>query len=89
MSGGSFDYAYSRVNSFVEELTDKVNKSEIELNPETAYALGEIAGVASIVARLMRETEWFYSGDHSEESFMKLIRPLLATLDQKSVSSER
>lgn len=87
MSGGSFDYAYSRVNSFVEELGEKV-RNEQELKPETAYALGEIAGVASIVARLMRETEWFFSGDHGEESFMRLVQPLLAQLD-KSRSPER
>lgn len=90
MSGGSFGYAYSRVQQFCEELEIKIRRNgksrEDALYPDecypeysadTLFSLGQILEEAEKVAKLMRETEWLYSGDHGEESFQRLVAPLL------------
>lgn len=91
MSGGSFNYAYVSVQTFCEELEIKIRQNGKprddspyddehypEYSAETLFALGQILEDAERVAKLMRETEWLYSGDHGEESFQRLVAPLLS-----------
>lgn len=73
MSGGSFDYAYSRVNTFVDDLNDKLCDPTETYSPEVTSKLHEIKDIAARTAQLMRATEWLYSGDHSEESFLERV----------------
>lgn len=73
MSGGSFDYAYSKVNYFVDDLDDKLNDPEYVFSPEVMAKLREIKGIAENTAQLMRAVEWLYSGDDSEETFLRKV----------------
>lgn len=82
MSGGSFDYAYSRVNDFADELGLKLDKNDVEdgdgwkvgFNVSTVAKLREIEALARRTAALMKEAEWLYSGDTGEESFAERVR---------------
>lgn len=80
MSGGSFDYAYSRVEGFAGELADKLARNDVEedgwkygFEPATVAKLREIEALARKAAALMKEAEWLYSGDTGDESFMKRV----------------
>ncbi|WP_186412037.1 hypothetical protein [Candidatus Propionivibrio aalborgensis] len=85
MSGGSFDYAYSRVNQFADELglrldeADKVNEwgeTPNKFEPATLAKLRGIEHLARRTAALMRESEWLYSGDTGDESFMERVKEI-------------
>lgn len=82
MSGGSFDYAYFRADQFADELglkidnTDEVNdwgEKPYQFEPATLAKLREIEKLARYTAKLMKEAEWLYSGDTSDESFMSRV----------------
>ncbi len=81
MSGGSFNYAYGLVEKFAYDLGHRLDRNNdqdewghaYEFSDETVHALRNIENLAFRLAKLMRETEWLYSGDHSEESFLRLI----------------
>jgi hypothetical protein len=90
MSGGSFNYAYSGVRSFCDELEIKIRQNGQsredknypgecypEYSPVTLVTLRQILAEAERVSKMMREAEWLYSGDHGEESFRSLVVPLL------------
>lgn len=94
MSGGSFNYAYTRVETFVEELEAKLRRAvghpeeegaddreqPPELSLDTLARLSEIAKLSAHVAKLMREAEYLYSQDTSEESFHANLAELAATM---------
>jgi len=77
MSGGSFDYAYSRVLHFAEELRAKIanNGKENDYGEKCEFSAQTIARLQSIVedaertAKLMKAAEWLYSGDTGENGF--------------------
>ena len=82
MSGGSFDYAYMRVQQFADELElmlarqDKVNdwgEKPYFIKEVTRAKLLEIEETVRVAALLMKEVEWLYSGDTSEDTFMKQV----------------
>lgn len=82
MSGGSFDYAYSRVDQFADNLGlrldqhDTINEwhsKTYDFKPETREKLREIEHLARHVARFMREAEWLYSGDTGDATFMERV----------------
>ena len=74
MSGGSFDYAYRRVEQFAEDLRAKIADNgkendygeKCEFSPETIALLQVIAEDAERTAKLMKAAEWLYSGDTGE-----------------------
>jgi hypothetical protein len=83
MSGGSFDYAYLRVVQFADDLDrrlldyDKVDAFGYTPNlfkPVVLDKLREIERILRKTAALMREVEWLYSGDISEETFFAEVR---------------
>lgn len=75
MSGGSFDYAYSRVLTFADDLADMLEQTYLsEFQPETLTKLREIAILSRKTALLMYAVEWLYSGDTTEQSFMERVR---------------
>lgn len=96
MSGGSFYYAYKRVETFVEELDAKLRRAVAhpedagdedsdyeppqEFSLDTLARLTEIARMSEHVAKLMREAEFLYSGDTSEESFHANLAELAAAM---------
>ncbi len=77
MSGGSFDFAYSKVTDFADELSAR-------LDTEPAYPHSEVVRErlqrlvieARKLAALMRETEWLYSGDHGEQTYLDLVEKI-------------
>ena len=82
MSGGSFDYAYGRVNQFADELGVKIDEHDRKneygetpyaFEPATLAKLREIEQLARRTAALMKEAEWLYSGDTGEDSFMDRV----------------
>ena len=82
MSGGSFDYAYSRTDMFADELglkidqVDEVNEwgeKPYKFEPSTLAKLKEIEKLARYTAQLMKEAEWLYSGDTGDDSFMRRV----------------
>ena len=82
MSGGSFDYAYNKVNMFVEVLNP-----ELEYSQEVMRKIREIADIANNTAQLMRAVEWLYSGDDSEQSFLKNVVERMKCNDEKRESA--
>ena len=73
MSGGRFNYAYSRVQVFAEDLRQKLDADEEGFLPATVAKLAEIQRLAEKTAALMRAAEWLYSGDTGDESFMREV----------------
>ena len=96
MSGGHFNYAYSRMSELAEEL-----KHEIDINDDTTqnqygeargYGFGKdtierltvIHSLIETAVKLAREVEWLYSGDHGEESFNKLVDQICQENNEKN-----
>lgn len=87
MSGGSFDYAYSRVLQFAEELRAKIadNGKENDYGEKCEFSAQTIARLQSIVedaertAKLMKAAEWLYSGDTGENGFAASVTDVRRT----------
>jgi hypothetical protein len=84
MSGGSFNYAYNRVNEFAEELEDRIirrfeknrwGEEPYDYNDETIDHMREIVIEAKRFAEVMRAVEWLYSCDIGEDTFMERSAP--------------
>jgi hypothetical protein len=74
MSGGSFDYAYQRSFDFADRLLNLLDTGIEEFDHDgTESKLREIAELAIYTSKLMKEVEWYYSFDISEETFLKRI----------------
>ena len=92
MSGGSFDYAFSRLSDFIDELYFKIKNNETpdefgdcpRLKQETIKLLKRIALIGKQYENLMKEVEWMYSGDTGEcglvEEFEKAKAKILKEL---------
>ena len=82
MSGGSFNYAYTTVVYFCDDLENKIeNNSTVNefyecygYTQDVIDKLKEIKNLAVTIASLMKEVEWLYSGDTGEETFMKRVK---------------
>lgn len=89
MSGGSFDYACYRTMQFADDLRNKLREQGKDpsgygdFNPtwttDVACKLSEIAALADYVGAMMKEAEWLYSCDTSEETFMQRIAEMEET----------
>ena len=88
MSGGSFDYAYGRVEQFTEELgvrldghdqKNEYGETPYAFEPATLAKLREIERMARKTAALMKEAEWLYSGDTGDDTFMKRVTEIERT----------
>lgn len=78
VSGGSFNYAYSRVQDFAEELERRIERNNSGdcahgLDGNVIDELTAIASDARAMAVRMRAAEWLYSHDIGEETFMRWI----------------
>jgi len=98
MSGGSFNYAYSRVQDFAEELAIKIEGNDVRDTWGDAYCfpshviaeLSKLAADAKAIADRMRAAEWLYSHDIGEESFLRWIDSPFAAADSDQMApSER
>lgn len=81
MSGGSFNYAYSRVQDFEQDLRCKIEANETpdeyghspNLSPAVIAKLIDIADRSRKLAAEMHATEWLYSSDIGEDTFLRRI----------------
>lgn len=86
MSGGSFNYAYSRVQEFGETLAEKIRNNGVPdeygdvsgYPPEVLAVLTTIQAQAEQSAGLMKAVEWLYSGDYGPETFLERVAEHLA-----------
>jgi len=88
MSGGSFNFAYSRVNEFVETLQERLDNIEEtneygeqpnKFSPEVIQMLREIEQTVRTTALVMKEVEWLYSGDTGEDTFVTNVYDIVLT----------
>lgn len=79
MSGGSFDYAYWKVDEFADTLRNYIDANDTKdkdgwsynLPAEVIAKLTPLVREASILARKMKEAEWLYSGDTGPDTFLQ------------------
>ena len=97
MSGGSFNYEYSRMQDFADDLRERLTQQGQVVDgwkvgtwePAVAAKLAEIAALVDHAAKLAREAEWLYSGDTGEDTFMwrvakiELERPWVGLTDEE------
>ncbi len=72
MSGGSFDFAFSRTANFAADLEMRLMEPH-QWPPEMAARLARIAADAHRISQEMHAAEWLYSGDIGEETFMAMV----------------
>jgi hypothetical protein len=70
MSGGSFDYAYSRVAQFADDLELRLHEAHTLYGHEVAEKLAELVIDARALSRQMHAAERLFSGDIGEDTFM-------------------
>lgn len=82
MSGGSFNYAYTQISQFADELevrlrdpnkVDEWGYTPNKFEDNTLKKLKDIQILAQYISELMKEVEWLYSGDTSDESFSERV----------------
>lgn len=95
MSGSHFSYAFRRVRSFSEDLEMEIHNNDEATDdcapqghdPQTLARLSKTVKITSVVAQLMRYTEWLYEGDHTPETFSALHDEAMAELKALMVQS--
>jgi hypothetical protein len=86
MSGGSFNYEYSRMHEFADDLRERLTQQGQVVDgwkigtwePAVAAKLAESAALVDHAAKLAREAEWLYSGDTGEDTFMQRVAKINA-----------
>lgn len=71
MSGGAFDYAYSRTAQFADDLELRLHEAHTLYGHEVAEKLAELVIDVSSISRRMHAAEWLFSGDIGEDTFME------------------
>lgn len=85
MSGGHFNhnnYIYYQVYQFADELEHEIERNNTEdewgyaprLSEETLIYLRQKVIELRKISEEMRHIDYLYSGDHSEESFMEIVK---------------
>jgi hypothetical protein len=86
MSGGHFNdngYIYYRVYEFADELESAIQNNDRVDDPDyyspryskevIGYLKPKVEEIRKM-AKLMKEIDYLYSGDHGEDSFMRIVR---------------
>lgn len=71
MSGGSLDYAYSRLESVADEILSRSERPE-----HRAFA-----GHLYLVASALHDLEWVWSGDYGRGDELKAINAVISPAD--------
>lgn len=69
MSGGSYDYAYARIEALADQITEAAEDSELRLR---------FADHLRLVAKAARSIEWVDSGDYALGGEIEDIEKVLA-----------
>ena len=72
MSGGSFNYAYRGIQDFSDELAEKIKDAD-DIPPDIMEVLKNIADESAMMARKMKAVEWYFSGDHGDDTLRGII----------------
>ncbi len=90
MSGGSFDYSYFRVQHFREQLDsylikkcyDDDDRSDFidSLKEKTIKKLKVVSMLCLLAETLMKDTEWLFSGDSSEDNWTDITGEMFGNL---------
>ena len=86
MSGGHFDYAHFRIQTFTEDLDQEIANNQVkdeggyarDFPPEVIEALKAVSAHANISAKLAKAAEWLYEGDTDPDSFLERFKELMA-----------
>jgi hypothetical protein len=73
MSGGSFDYAYSRTAQFADDLELRLGDAA-EYGPEVVGKLAQLVADARTLSRQMRAAELLFGGDIGVDTFMERMK---------------
>lgn len=75
MSGGSFDYAYLKLQIFAEELEERmVEDAKTGVwSKDTQICLQDVVAEAKHLSRIMKVVEWMYSSDMGEDDLHKAL----------------
>lgn len=81
MSGGSFDYNSLKISQFAEDLREKIDHNDKYSSSDygagfekgTLAALEECHSLIQLAGKIAHHVEWLYSGEHSEEDFLRLV----------------
>lgn len=78
MSGGHFDYSYFKVQQFAEQLEHDLQTAPWikDFKPETVQELHAVLNEIRRTGRLMKEIEYLFSGDSSEEDFIAEVKAI-------------
>ena len=78
MSGGAFDYAYSKVNEFADQLELRLEQATTspgdwlsDIPASVRDVLLDTVNEARIAAAKMKAVEWYFSGDTGDETLLK------------------
>jgi hypothetical protein len=76
MSGGSFDYAFGKLEMFADELETKLDTTSENywdhgFSPDIIAEMRRVVAEARSFARVMHAVEWLWSGDTGEDSFKR------------------
>lgn len=85
MSGGHFDYAHSRVQTFTEDLDQEIANNDVRDDqgysrsypPAVIEALKAVSAHAAISAKLMKAADWLYEGDTDSVTFLERFREIM------------
>ncbi len=80
MSGGHFDYGcfqcsefFFRVKKSLEDIENETSEYHPDLNNEARTKLHCLIDIMDQLDPMLREIEWLWSGDTSDDSFLKAI----------------
>lgn len=83
MSGGAFEYQSNIISQFAEDLQYRLiqekddnewfQPAEQMFSPETIKLLHDCQQIIKLAGDIAHDIEWLFSGDHGEESFIRLI----------------
>lgn len=79
MSGGFFcdgRYPYYPVSQFADELENHVLMDRAEWSPEATALLKTQVAVLRRASKVMRAIDYLYSGDHSDDSFIRAMNEI-------------
>lgn len=77
MSGGTYDYCYSRVEQLGEDILEHLDNGEYyEENLEAKTKVREIANQLIKLSKLAKAVEWWASGDTSPKDFLETVKQI-------------
>jgi len=71
MSGGAFQYAFTRVQQFADDVRERIAEHPKSFSDAEVERLRLLAEHCGVVADWMKAAEWLASGDTGEDVFLR------------------